>query len=170
MNDARHRLAGRAIIRSDDGHVLMIRGEDPADPGRGGFWFTPGGGLDEGESVDDAIRRELMEETGLDVEIIGPVVLRRWARVPLVGEMWTQDETVVLIAVDTAFDPQPAGLEELEASVITEYRWFTADELRAIEEDVYPRCLVDLLDEIEAAGPPVEPWIEDLRGSTPRGE
>ena len=47
----RRRRAGRAIVRSADGRVLMIRGEDPGDLARGGFWFTPGGGLDDGESI-----------------------------------------------------------------------------------------------------------------------
>ena len=167
MSVDRHRRAARAIVRSADGHVLMMRGEDPVDPARGGFWFTPGGELDHGESVDDGIRRELREETGLEVAHVGPVVLRRRDRFPMLGETWYQDETVALVEVDTVFEPITTGLESLEASVITELRWFTADDLRAVDEAVYPRCLADLLDEIAATGPPPEPWFEDLSGPAP---
>ena len=170
MNGERHRRAARAIVRSADGRVLMMRGEDPADPGRGGFWFTPGGGIDDGESVDDAIRRELREETGLEVDRVGPVVLHRRDRFPMLGETWSQDETIVLVGVEAAFAPITTGLETLEASVITERRWFSVGELRAVDEAVYPRCLVDLLDAIAVTGPPLEPWVEDLSGSAHPGE
>ena len=170
MSGERHRRAARAIVRSADGRVLMMRGEDPADPGRGGFWFTPGGGIDDGESVDDAIRRELREETGFEVDRVGPVVLHRRDRFPMLGEIWSQDETIVLVGVDVAFAPITAGLETLEASVITELRWFSVGELRAVDEAVYPVCLVDLLDAIAANGPPLEPWVEDLSGSAHPGE
>lgn len=169
MTLERRRRAGRAIVRSADGRVLMMRGEDPEDPSRRGFWFTPGGGLDDDESVEDGIRRELFEETGLDVVALGPIVLRRRDRFPMLGEVWFQDETIHLVEVDAAFEPRTAGLEELEASVITELRWLTAAELRGLDEDYYPRCLAALLDEIETVGPPTEPWFEDLSDPDPAG-
>ena len=169
MTIERRRRAGRAIVRSADGRILMMRGEDPEDPLRGGFWFTPGGGLDDDESVEDGIRRELFEETGLDVGVVGPVVLRRRDRFPMLGEVWFQDETIHLVEVEDVFEPRTAGLEDVEASVITELRWLTAVELRGLGEDYYPKCLVELLDEIDAAGPPSEPWFEDLTDQE-RGE
>ena len=158
----RQRRAGRAIVRSADGRVLMFRGVDPGDRGRGGFWFTPGGGLDDDESVAQGLRRELIEETGLDVVDVGPVVLRRRDRFPMLGEVWLQDETVHLIDVEAVFEPEVGGLEDLEASVITEHRWLSAADLRSLGEAFYPNCLADLLDEIAAFGPPAEPWFEDL--------
>jgi 8-oxo-dGTP pyrophosphatase MutT (NUDIX family) len=140
----------------------MIRGEDPGDRARGGFWFTPGGGLDDGESIEDGVRRELFEETGLDVARLGPVVVRRRDRFPMLGEIWVQEETVHLVEVASEFEPWTAGLEAVESSVITDFRWFSTTELRALDETFYPRCLADLLDEIDAAGPPSDPWFEDL--------
>ena len=158
----RRRRAGRAIVRSADGRVLMIRGEDPDDRERGGFWFTPGGGLDDGESVEAGVRRELLEETGLEVASVGPVVLRRRDRFPMLGEVWLQEETIHLIEVAEVFEPSTAGHHEIEASVTTELRWLSATELRTLDEEYSPTGLVELLEELDAAGPPSEPWFEDL--------
>jgi ADP-ribose pyrophosphatase YjhB (NUDIX family) len=52
-----------AIIRNDDGHVLLQRRSD------NGLWGLPGGGVEIGESVSTAIVREVREETGLTVQI-----------------------------------------------------------------------------------------------------
>jgi 8-oxo-dGTP diphosphatase len=54
-----------AIIRDD--HILLIRHKELAT-GRT-YWLFPGGGLDEGESPEDCVRREMKEETGLDVAV-----------------------------------------------------------------------------------------------------
>ena len=57
---------GAVIVR--DGSILMVRrGREPAR----GLWSIPGGRLERGESIADAVRREVREETGLDVEVGG---------------------------------------------------------------------------------------------------
>ena len=54
-----------AIVRDD--HLLLIRHRMDAD-GRT-FWIFPGGGLEPGESPEDCVRREMKEETDLDVRV-----------------------------------------------------------------------------------------------------
>ena len=53
------------MVVDADGRLLLVRrARDPY----GGTWDVPGGFLDEAEHPIDALRRELREETGLDVE------------------------------------------------------------------------------------------------------
>ena len=54
---------GGVVIRDD--HVLLVRrGREPLK----GEWSIPGGMLELGEKLEDGVRRELLEETGLEVE------------------------------------------------------------------------------------------------------
>lgn len=143
------------------GRALMIRGTDPADPERGSFWFTPGGGLDPGESLEAGTRRELREELGL-VAPLGPVVMTRVNEFPMAGEWYRQTETVFLVEVGDEFTPAPEHLEELELSVIDEFGWLGSAQMRSLGEPVYPMALPDLLDAIRTEGPPSDPWTEEI--------
>ena len=62
-----------AIIVSQDRKILMGK----KDPKKGGVftdsWHFPGGGLDQGETLDLALKREVMEETGIDISPYNPV-------------------------------------------------------------------------------------------------
>lgn len=49
----------------DDGAILLVqRGQEPLK----GYWSLPGGGVETGERLEEAIRREMLEETGLVVD------------------------------------------------------------------------------------------------------
>jgi 8-oxo-dGTP diphosphatase len=58
-------LLGIGALIFDGGKLLIVeRGKEPLK----GFWSLPGGILEVGETLRDGIRREVLEETGLDVE------------------------------------------------------------------------------------------------------
>jgi mutator protein MutT len=56
-----------AIIRDDRGRLLVVR--RGREPGRG-LWSVPGGRVEPGESAERAVVREVVEETGLEVEVL----------------------------------------------------------------------------------------------------
>lgn len=60
-NDLLVLTAAGACIRDEQGRILLLRRSD-------GMWSVPGGGLDPGERLDQAVVREVREETGLEVE------------------------------------------------------------------------------------------------------
>ena len=64
------RLAVGAVVLREDGAVLLVR---RARPPAVGSWTLPGGKVEEGETPELAIAREVLEETGLRVEV-GPIV------------------------------------------------------------------------------------------------
>ncbi|WP_367132823.1 MULTISPECIES: NUDIX hydrolase [Streptomyces] len=57
-----------AVIADDGGKVLLLH--RPADDYLGGLWELPSGGVDDGETLIEALRREIAEETGLTVTAV----------------------------------------------------------------------------------------------------
>lgn len=67
-------IAVGAVIEDEKGRVLLVKHV----PERGGFWqgkwICPGGGLKYGETIEQGITREVMEETGLEISLTAPLV------------------------------------------------------------------------------------------------
>lgn len=71
----------KAIVRDDAGRILLIRRAEssPVDPG---CWDLPGGKLDYGETLAEALVREAREETGLAIAVGRPVHTCHFAKEP----------------------------------------------------------------------------------------
>ncbi len=54
-----------AVVQDEGGRIVLVRRKD------NGFWALPGGGMEPGESIEDTAVREVLEETGLVVEVTG---------------------------------------------------------------------------------------------------
>jgi len=61
--------AARAVIRDEKGRVLFVRRKDD------GKWVMPAGALELGESIFDCLKREVLEETGLEVVSARPMAI-----------------------------------------------------------------------------------------------
>jgi 8-oxo-dGTP pyrophosphatase MutT (NUDIX family) len=141
------RQAARVLLLDAERRVLLFHGCDPADDAAGSWWFTPGGGLDEGESPAEGAARELREETGLAVAptALGAPVHARVAEFRFAGGAYRQSEDYFVLRVD-AHDVDTSGFSALEVSAVLGHRWWTLEELRATGERVYPEGLADLLE------------------------
>ncbi len=61
-----------AVIENDDGRILIA--QRPVDKHMGGKWEFPGGKVEAGESLPQAMKRELQEELGVETETVSPVI------------------------------------------------------------------------------------------------
>lgn len=116
---------GAVVVRS--GEILLVkRGRDP---GRG-LWAVPGGKVERGETMRAAVRREVLEETGLEVEV-GDL---EW-----VGEVIEGEHHLVLID----FSARVVGGSLAAADDAADVRWVSLVE--AAEYPLTP-TMYDLLD------------------------
>ena len=152
MSAPHYRRAARLIVTDPEGRLLLFLVE-PA-PGRA-VWITPGGGLEEGESFEDAARRELREEAGIDVVTLGPFVWTRRHVFEWRGRLIDQDERYFWIpSVRPDVRPPPAT----EAEPWIDVRWWTIQEVRDADHVFAPRRLADLVEDLLARGAPPEPF------------
>ena len=81
-------IATKAFILNSEGRVLILRESGSyADGSNTGRYDLPGGRLNAGERFDEALTREVREETGLAVAIGDPITVNEWR--PVVrGEEW----------------------------------------------------------------------------------
>ncbi|HSI97740.1 MAG TPA: NUDIX domain-containing protein [Gaiellaceae bacterium] len=149
----RLRQATRAVVLDPSGAILLVR----FDFGDRIVWATPGGGIEEGETDEHTLRRELVEEAGLHGFDFGPLLWTRTHHVPLGGGRWDgQTERYYLVRTDS-FRPKPRlTWAELRAEGMTAIRWWTLDELEAGEELFAPRRLPLLVRELLLHGPPAD--------------
>ena len=64
------RLIARAVVFDDEGYFYFVRAERDDDFGRSTLIETSGGGVETGEDLETAIRRELKEELGVEVDVV----------------------------------------------------------------------------------------------------
>ena len=142
----------RALVVDAEERVLLMRWEHT--PGREAWWITPGGGVQEGESDEAALRRELDEEAGLQPADVGPAVWRREHVLPFGGRIVRQRERFHLLRVDSH---EVAPTLDLATENVTGWRWWTLDELAETSEQISPRGLEARLRALLRDGPPAEP-------------
>lgn len=140
------RRAARVLLVDDQRRVLLQNCCDPADPAQR-WWNTTGGGIDDGETAEQAAVREVREETGLQIDGVGPVVHRRVTEFSFGGSDYRQSEEYFLVRT-AAFEAAPTGHSELEMQAVLGMRWWSREELRATDERVYPEELLEVLERL----------------------
>jgi mutator protein MutT len=121
-------LAVGAVVIGQDGRILLIR---RAQPPNLGAWTLPGGRVQAGESLEEAIVREVREETAVGVRVIdrlGPVTIALEGRVYEIHE-----HLVIPVGSDVARAGDDAA----------EVRWVVRGELDALDVDKDAITVVD---------------------------
>jgi 8-oxo-dGTP pyrophosphatase MutT (NUDIX family) len=152
------RKAMKAILLTPENEVLLLRICRPHNEDC--FWISPGGGLEPGETPDACLRRELMEEVGLEEFAMGPLLWRRQHTFTWGEKRYCQRELYHAVHVPR-FEPRMT--DAVEARTLDQFRWWPLAELKRTHERLTPISLPHIVSDYLAAGPPAElPAVEVL--------
>jgi 8-oxo-dGTP pyrophosphatase MutT (NUDIX family) len=120
--DNRHSVSVAGVIVDDEGRALLIQRRD------NGHWEPPGGVLEHDETIDEALRREVLEETGLTIE---PGLLT--------GVYQNMSRHIVALV----FRCTPAGGHLVENDEVSAFRWAAPAEIRDMMTEAYATRILD---------------------------
>lgn len=109
-----------ALIFNDQGEVFLNKRSQKARNEKGS-WEAPGGGVDFGETREEAIKREVKEEFGIDIEIIKTLETADEI-LPKDKQHWVA--TAYICRIKTGQEPKIMEPEKSEA-----IGWFSLDDL-----------------------------------------
>jgi ADP-ribose pyrophosphatase YjhB (NUDIX family) len=138
ISTAKHSVSVSAVITDDHDRALLIQRRDNH------HWEPPGGVLELGESIEDGLRREVREETGLDVE---PVALT--------GVYKNMTRGIIALV----FRCKVTGGDLAATDESADFRWVSAAEVSELAAEAYAVRVVDGLH------PEVAPAIRQYDGT-----
>jgi 8-oxo-dGTP pyrophosphatase MutT (NUDIX family) len=146
----RYRPTARLLVLDEQQRILLFHINDTYAlhrdyPGITAYWITPGGGVDPGESYEEAARRELWEETGIKVEEVGSCLWQGERILDFAdGRTIYMQEQFFLVRVP-ASEIDMTNMLPYEKETHGGHRWWPLEELASTTETVLPQELVQIL-------------------------
>jgi 8-oxo-dGTP pyrophosphatase MutT (NUDIX family) len=147
------RTSARVLLVTLNLDVLLISSLDPGDPDRPRHWFAVGGGIEDGESLEEAAVREVLEETGHRIATVGEPLLTRHASYDFEGEHYEQEETIFVAWVER-FEPSTEHWTAVERRADARHKWWSINELTHTDEVVWPENLAALIRSLNVPAKP----------------
>lgn len=141
------RTAARMFLLDPDDRILLAHERREIGSAES-HWITPGGGVENDESLTEAAMREVYEETGLRVALLSdarPMYVER-VRFRFAGSHFDQTNHYFLARVPAGRRIQPAGHTDVERQVVLELRWWRLEDLDASAEVHEPVAMVELIE------------------------
>ncbi len=129
-NAAVHSVSVAAVVVDGQGRALLVQRRD------NGHWEPPGGVLEAGEDIEAGLRREVAEETGLDIEPSA-----------LTGVYKNMNRAIIALV----FRSRATGGTLTVSSETSQARWATRDEVTGLADPAYA---IRVLDALDLATPP----------------
>jgi ADP-ribose pyrophosphatase YjhB (NUDIX family) len=122
-------VAVGAVIQDKEGRVLLVRHVPEREGYWKGKWICPGGKLEVGEEIEDGIRREVKEETNLEVRLTTPLI--PFERIVKSGE------STVLHVIYIDYLAEVEGGELKPGDDVGEARWVPKKDIPSLWYDLH---------------------------------
>lgn len=129
-NQLRIRVCG---ICKQDGKILVINHSGLNESGE--FWSPPGGGLQFGETIEECLKREFLEETNTLISVGKFFTVREFVKPPLHAIELYYEVEIESGQVKKGFDP------EMQEQIIKDIQWLNFEEILAKGEGKFAEIL-----------------------------
>ena len=132
-NKIRVRVCGICV---QDDKILLVNHSGMNESGE--FWSPPGGGLEFGESIEDCLKREFLEETNTVISVGKFLKINEFVKPPLHAIELFYEVKILSGEIKIGFDP------EMDYQIIKDIQWLSFADVLGKEEGRFARVLVGI--------------------------